>query len=681
MLILAAAPAGAVDFGGTIQLFWTDTQQQGQSSGFVDQRYSLVVEQELSPYLSLALRLRLNEQQSSLDGQQTFTRRDRNPRIDLRYLRPKLSARLSFEDRITDGTLSPNNFEARALTGSLDWRPRPRLRLNLGFRDANNQGDVGALGRDFDDRQVRLEAFYARESWGGSYAFSRSELENRKSGARGEQDRHDLRLHAASRFLNDRLTFGLSALAGRVERRDRSVQGDLADPLAAGRGLFAIDPTPDLGELDDAPLLIDGDTLNATIPVIEIGGANTFRNVGVDLGVTRPVSRLEISVDGSSGPQLVWEVYRSRDNLFWEPVGQVLREYDDALLRYVLRFPETEDRYFKAVNVSVNPVAQVRVTEARALLDRDLLAEEQDSQSDLYRVDLSGSYLIGKRVQASVAIGGSNDQTQVGGLNRQDYRTAYARAALSADLGRDLRLSVDYGVSDTEDRQPPVLLRTTEELNAALHWNPLDTVDAVLSAGIRDESDDGTLLQSSSSYRLGVGLQLLPGLRLDTQLNMSQIEDPFSGFDRDSWSITQRANMRPLDSWQVRTGYTYSVNDSPAQERLLERTQLFLESNWSPGSYLSLSAGWRFFDDGGGNSLRQTYGVSFTPGAKLSLSLGWEEFDAQTGRLTGNENLNLAYRLARGAVLFGSLSRSRTELENGTEQDIKSLRLGTTIFF
>ena len=73
-----------------------------------------------------------------------------------------------------------------------------------------------------------------------------------------------------------------------------------------------------------SPTLIDGELAVPAAGPIAIGGANTFRNVGLDLGVTQPVSRLEISVDTVSDPGLVWRVFRSRDNLVWDEVDGVL---------------------------------------------------------------------------------------------------------------------------------------------------------------------------------------------------------------------------------------------------------------------------------------------------------------------------------------------------------------------
>ena len=83
-------------------------------------------------------------------------------------------------------------------------------------------------------------------------------------------------------------------------------------------GLFAVDALPDLSTLEPAPDLSNGDFITPArsgilpgSPIIEIGGANTFRNLGLDLGVNRQVTRLEITVNAVSGPGVVWAVWQS----------------------------------------------------------------------------------------------------------------------------------------------------------------------------------------------------------------------------------------------------------------------------------------------------------------------------------------------------------------------------------
>ena len=61
---------------------------------------------------------------------------------------------------------------------------------------------------------------------------------------------------------------------------------------------------------------------------------------------------------------MLWQVYHSSDNLNWFRVEQVVSFWDAGFLHYRIQFPETTDRYFKAVNVTANP-AEIYVLRGR----------------------------------------------------------------------------------------------------------------------------------------------------------------------------------------------------------------------------------------------------------------------------------------------------------------------------
>jgi hypothetical protein len=249
-------------------------------------------------------------------------------------------------------------------------------------------------------------------------------------------------------------------------------------------------------------------------------------------------------VDTLSGPSVVWQVYHSRDNLFWEAVPGVTAVFDMGLLRYQLRFPETEDRFFKAVNVSVNPAPTVRVTEIRALVDLPPDATVEATDDNRYRGDVIVGFRPVRRVSGSFGFGGSNDQTLTAGLVRRDYRESHALARVSVELARSLGLALGYRYADTENLREPVLLRTVNHVNADLSWKPLRTFDAALSLSQRNESE-----RSTSCSRRGVsawaGLQLLADLRYVSDVDLTRIEDPFAGRTATA-DVDPLLEMRPL---------------------------------------------------------------------------------------------------------------------------------------
>jgi hypothetical protein len=672
----------AFDFGGTVKLLWTDSTLDERSNQTLEQQFTLSFRQELSPFLVVLLQHSHLELKTNPTPGESFRRRFRQPQVNLLYNRPKVTARVGYNYRIADGTFDPNNFESQGFQSTLFWQALPDLDLNFAYRDDINETDVQALGRDTRTRQARAAARYTRAFWTTSYGYSRVDLENRTTGLETDQDRHDFRISGDRYFFNQRLSLsGLGVLG--ISKRRQKVPGDadLAEPIPAVAGLFAIDLTPGLGELEPSPGLIDGDFLAPVRPPIEIGAANTFRNVGLDLGITRPISRLEITVDQPSGLNLVWDVYQSRDNLFWEPVPGAQSSYDADLLQYTLRFPETENRFFKAVNVSINAAPQVQVTELRALRELDGAVGETALDNNIYRADFSARYRISSKVQADASIGSNNDETTVAGIVRQDNQVNYANAGLNIDFTNTLGLDLGYRLTNSTDGREPPLDRTTEEINANLLWTPLPTVDVVVTAGTRDELDQSELLQSTTLGRVRVDLQLFTDLGLVSIASYNRLEDPFSGFDRDTYSWTQRLDARPHRTWFFELGYDYSLTETPDMESLLERTNFFLRTRWTPGAYLSLNGAWRYYEDDFSDTFRQNYGIVYTPGPKLSLTASVEDFDSDTGRTTSNKSLGFSYRMYPRVLFTGTLLRSTFGQNLGSGEKINSAQLGLTIGF
>ncbi|MEJ2085914.1 MAG: hypothetical protein P8Y44_09585, partial [Acidobacteriota bacterium] len=660
----------------------TDSTLEDRSSQNLQQQYTLSFRQELSPFLAFLAQYNHLDLQTSPSDADSSRRRLRQPQLNLLYSRPKVTARLGYNYRYADGTFDAANFESQGFDGTLFWQALANLSFNLSYRDDVNETDVQALGRNTRTQQARATVRYARAFWSTSYSFSSVDLENRSTGLTTDQNRHDFRISGARDFDNQRLTLSALGLAGISDRR-QSVPGDadLAEPIPAVAGLFAIDLTPGLGELEPSPGLIDGDFQTPVAPPIQIGAANTFRNVGLDLGITRPISRLEVTVDEPSGPNLAWNVYQSRDNLFWEPVAGAQSTFDEDLLQYTIQFPETENRFFKVVNVSINTAPRVAVTEMRALLDIEGILGDSVLDSDIYRADFSARYRISSKVQADAAIGANNDQTTVAGIVRQDNQVNYANAGLNIDFTDTLGLDFSYRLTDSTDERRPTLDRSTEELGANLFWTPLPTVDVVATAGIREESDPEDLIQRTTLSRLRVDLQLLTDLGLVSVASYSRVEDPFSGFDRDTFTWLQRLEASPLRTWFFELGYDYSLTETPEMEALLERSNVYLRTRWTPGANLSVNGVWRYYQDDFSDSLRQNYGIVYTPGPKLSFTAAIEQFDSQTGRATSNGSLGFSYRMYSRVLITGNLFRSTFDQPSGTSEKINSAQLGLTIGF
>ncbi|HKI85408.1 MAG TPA: hypothetical protein VKA53_01560, partial [Thermoanaerobaculia bacterium] len=363
-----ARVAAAVEIDGNARISRAGTEVNGEKSTLTDQQYSFTLFQRLTPYLSLRVGQQYFDLTTEYRGGGEAANRSREPRLELLYNRPGVSGNLSYLDRVTWGASDSDRFHVRSLIGNLSWHPSLGPSWALRLRKESNVADAALFGRHTDTLVLGLDSQYQRPLWSVGYSFQHLDLKNVDSGLSLLQDRHQLRFDAVRAFFDERLRLSVDSWLVRSEQKTEVPAGtQIADPIPATEGLFAIDTSPEVGELAPAPELDDGD-FSTPVKGIEIDGAKTFRNLGLDLGFDRPVTRLEIAVDAPSGPGVLWRVYQSSDNLIWEEVTGVGVTYDPDLYRYTLRFASATDRYFKAVNVSVNSVTSiVRVTEIRAL--------------------------------------------------------------------------------------------------------------------------------------------------------------------------------------------------------------------------------------------------------------------------------------------------------------------------
>ena len=685
-MFLPAADARAVELGGSVFVSTGTNDSDGTETDVLDQRYALTLHQRLTDYLVARLgyrRFDFSSQGDTID----FERRSSEPRLELIYARPKLFGSLIVLDRATRGSSAVDDYDTRSLIGNLSWEATERLDLNLRVRDEDNTTDVAVFGRNTDTRYLQLGARYRRLHWGSAYSFQRYEATSRANDLQAVQDRHELRLDASRRLLEDRLILSFNGELTRIERHEDIPAGtDLADALSARQGLAVVDASPDVGMLDPVPMLIDGDLETPADPPIEIGDAFTFRNVGVDLGLTLPVTRLEIVVDRPSDPDLVWQVWHSADNVLWEPVGAVERVWDSALLRYVLRFPETTDRFFKAVNTSVNRSTDVAVTEVRALRDLSEAAVSDRGEATLVRADVAARFRPHERVSGGVTAGISQDEGTSAGVLRRDFEDVHYGANLAVDLPADLRATASYRFVDFENRVEPVLVRQDEITDAGLRWRPLETFEAGATYSLRDESDDVELVRSTETRRLFANMELLPDLNLDSSVEWTDLDDPLGGQSRSVFAWHERVEARPTIRWTVAGGfssYTYETRDG---ESLLDRTSLDLRLTWRATPYLQLSGDWNYSEDTvrdteARDSLRQSYSVAYSPGTKLNLSASYQEYDDGLLRETVGSTVALNYRVNPRFRLFGNLTRSETTTDGEVVTDISSFRAGLAFFF
>ena len=537
--------ANAVDVNGSARLFTGTTTVDDNDTDIGEQQYQVSMSQHFGPWLNVQLFYRGRKDTTSTETQE-FERRNSTPQIVVTYTRQFFSARLDYSDRRNRGTNPSANVDIAAAIGIFEFRPRKGPRYVVQLRDETNVADQQIFGRDTHSQLGSFEAVYVQGRFDGAASYSISELENNITGLVLDQKRALLRAAYGNDFLNNKLSFSSDVWLSRIEQIEEIPSGTfLAQPVPTVQGLAQVDTTPALGPLDPAPQLIDGDVTTPVSPPIDIGGANTFRNVGVDLGVTNRVTRLELTVNGVSGPSVLWDVYHSPDNDNWRSVLPIAVEWDPALLRYTVVIPETTDRYFKLVNVSPNLVATVLVTELRALLDVEGIGRSE-SDSTTYRLGATVGYRPTPRFRTNLALAASNERALFGGRVSQEVRNASVNAGLQWDVTRTMKANFAFLISQFEQELAPVLSRTETRYSAGLGWKPFPGLTGALDVLHQDESDLGDPIRTTNNLRGRLETRFYNDLELRSELQLSDVDDHAGGFTQQiiRWAETLRVSDR-----------------------------------------------------------------------------------------------------------------------------------------
>ena len=676
VFLVSVSALHAADVTGSVEVSRGTNENQGEEIDVLDDRYMITLVQPISPYLGFTLTYQYQDQETRPDSGPDFQRSTSRPGIDLNYQRKRFSSRLAYREQHIRGSSPADRLDATSFLASAGWDPQRGPRSLVQYRDDSNFSDVAVFGRDVTNRTWDLDVGRDYKDWSAWYGYTLADIANAVSGLNLEQEQHELRGSYQFKTLQDRMTVFASGQVRRVNNDSRTPSGTLLDqPVPARNGLFAVDTTPETWRLDPAPQLIDGDIETPVSPAIDIGGANTFRNIGVDLGFTRPVSQLEVTVDRLSGPGLAWDVYSSPDNLNWERVPGATSLWDSSFLRYSIRFPETDAQFFKAVNVGINPEGAALVTEIRALREVESIGQTS-SESTRLRTDLSLLFQPNDRVDARVALGYRDEDDVVPGVTIQGLRDLYYSSTIQVTLTPDWDLNMYYGFSNREENREPVVERGDRNAGASLSWKPLPTVDGQLNINRREETERGARLQVNDTVRMRLATELYPELFVTTELLATDSSYDLAGFTQSSWTWRESLLSRPTRHWTLSGSYSYTEFDSTGTVSLDKRTSLSLQSTWIPVPTINLGATFSQGKDDNQENTDERFFLAWSPGSKLSCSVNYNVNEAIGLRQLTSTSLSLQYRPHRKMRLYATGSRSEEVITGLPVVETSSFRAG-----
>ena len=162
-----------------------------------------------------------------------------------------------------------------------------------------------------------------------------------------------------------------------------------------------------------------------------------------------------------------------------------------------------------------------------------------------------------------------------------------------------------------------------------------------------------------------------------------RLDDPFSGLNREGWSLRETVHAQPTMRWTVRAGLGISQSTVQGGDgEGLDRNWAEIQTTWAATNAIVLNGSWSLWREQDHSNIRQSYSVAYSPGPKLSMSVAYLEYQTQDGmeRDTASSDASVSYRLNRHASIFGSISRSKST--GGTDEGrITSARAGLLLSF
>ena len=284
------------------------------------------------------------------------------------------------------------------------------------------------------------------------------------------------------------------------------------------------------------------------------------------------------------------------------------------------------------------------------------------------RVELT--LIANTRRDAVLRLGGTSP-----GRNTRDYGAKVKFLLLDS-----LELRLDYRLTELEEALD-ALQRDTEFAGVALEWRPLPTVDVILSADSREESTNSETIQINDTLSLRARTDLLPGLSLVTDLQLSKLQDPILGYEQTTQLWRESLIASPWRTLNVIGNLSYAIYDSTGVVSITDRTIAELGGRWTPTPAISFTAFWGWNRDNLYSNLTQRYGLTWAPGKKLSVGLAYRDNTTRDARSTSSATGNANYRLNHWAVLWASISQTTTDQGIFEPSETLTARIGLRLIF
>ncbi len=529
----AAFPPDNLSGSADISAYRVD--RDSTQSNSLRQQYNLAWQRTFTPYVSARANFRYYNLGIDERLADNTWRRELQPSGELLYNCPIFSLGTTASRRISQSSLDVNdlNRDNWSVYYRSKWASYPGMILRYDWNRTYAPDDL-RTSNQYDRRWLaNLDYNYKGSQF--YYNLVRLSFDNKPQQQKLTEYDHQFRWNQMADLANKRLRINSDyTFSYKTQTQETPDTAVTYRQLPVRRGLYAIDTSPDFDSLSGINGLTDGNTVDPTLPLIDIGTAQVDRNIGADLGFTRQAAAVYIYTDRPSGAQLNWIVYASDDNLTWHAVA-VAPTIRFSLIynRYEIEFPTVSTRYIKVVNSGTNNYSTVDVTEIQ-VFEGQTGSSKRKSDQQMHLVDVVSTYTFSQKTQGTLDLSYQNEPGSGDNYgNSELYVNLSGRYRPSNTLTHVARAQLGFQNYD----QPGADNLRNRSLGYSLLYQPLQTLRFTVSAlnyrdyiaGASSQENTNLIVQTYGNLLSTLNVSLEGGVSRNHQYATQTAFDTYTG--------------------------------------------------------------------------------------------------------------------------------------------------------
>ena len=604
----------AKPFAATANWRYDRADNNGEKSWSFDQNYNLSLTKELSSGLDFTSSIRYSRDSSDVG--------DDSSRIN-----PSLSFNLRNDlfSSVLGATYSRFERHDRPITETWSWNANwlsqwdeiwPLLRFN--FNESYQQDDASPRQIDSQSRQFSTGISYNWRFLESSYDFNYSTSVDNVHDASVDSERHsaNLNLEESWDLWGQLVSFSVGQRLSYNSTEESSEVGAGNDYFVRDyrvRGFYALDNTPEEGELDPNPALTDGNFQASA--GINIASSLELHNIGFQPD-SFSVNRVKIYFTSEltlvQQQQLIWEFYESDDGDEWQKnfIAPFIRyEYDplNFITVAVIDLPVFIKRrdYAKLVlSPSSTLFETISVSELEAGEQKIAESDTVTTESTFFNSESRASLIVRPVADWSLSsdVLYRYNSTDPGTVDHE------VNASLYSDYYWNRYFSFTIGVTENQGWSDDVddVEESNRSYSLVIRSFPLDTLDATLSFMRTEQYEDGDLIETSDSINAYLTAQLYPDVTATFTAGWTS-GDEGSDF---TWRVDCTARLTPRMNLEIYCD---------------DLTLYGATFNFRPSDVLALSSSFDRDDDNEKNTFTSSVSWITSDTIRTSLAYFWDD--------------------------------------------------------